>query len=124
MTRRNVAVAAAAIVVALPAGALAQLGGSPRATREGLPSQERYRLRLEYREWRPDLTGTMLKASRDADGTVVDLNDALKGDKEWAKTKSELLPSNVDGCSWKGKFVMNDRKKINASESLNLRVIG
>jgi hypothetical protein len=82
MTRRNVGFAAAAIVVALPAGVLAQLGGSARASREGLPSQERYRLRLEYREWRPDLTGTMLKASRDADGTVVDLNDDLALEKD------------------------------------------
>ena len=82
MSRRNVAVAAAAIVVALPAGALAQLGRSPRTSGEGLPSQERYRLRLEYREWRPDLTGNMLKASRDADGTVVDLNDDLALEKD------------------------------------------
>jgi hypothetical protein len=82
MTRRNVAFAAAAIVVALPAGALAQLGGSARASREGLPSQEHYRLRLEYREWRPDLTGTMLKGSRDADGTIVDLNDDLALEKD------------------------------------------
>jgi len=77
MRRRNVAGAAAAIVLALPAGALAQLGGSRSVSREGLPSQERYRLRLEYREWRPDLTGNMLKGSRDAAGTVVDFNDDL-----------------------------------------------
>jgi hypothetical protein len=81
MTRRNVAFAAAAIIVALPAGAFAQLGRSPRASHEGLPSQERYHLRLEYREWRPDLTGTMLKASADAAGTIVDLNDDLALEK-------------------------------------------
>jgi ABC-type glycerol-3-phosphate transport system substrate-binding protein len=39
-------------------------------------------------------------------GAVVDLNAELKANKDWAKTKGELLPSNVDGCSWKGKFVM------------------
>ncbi|HEY2943037.1 MAG TPA: hypothetical protein VGN09_11455 [Vicinamibacteria bacterium] len=82
MTRRNVALAAAAIVLALPAGALAQLGRSASNGREGLPSQERYRLRLEYREWRPDLTGTMLKGSADADGTIVDLNDDLALEKD------------------------------------------
>jgi ABC-type glycerol-3-phosphate transport system substrate-binding protein len=37
---------------------------------------------------------------------VVDLNAELKANKEWTKTRGELLPSNVDGCSWKGKFVM------------------
>jgi hypothetical protein len=76
MIRRDVAVTAATIVLALPAGALAQLGGKPSSS-EGLPSQEHYRLRLEYREWRPDLTGSMLKSSPDLDGTVVDLNDDL-----------------------------------------------
>jgi len=82
MTRRNVASAAAAIVLALPAGALAQLGRSPSVGREGLPSQENYRLRFEYREWRPDLTGTMLKGSRASAGTVVDLNDDLALEKD------------------------------------------
>jgi hypothetical protein len=82
MTRRNVACAAAAIVLALPAGALAQLGRRASARGEGLPSQERYRLRLEYREWRPDLTGTMQKGSRDSTGTVVDLNDDLALQKD------------------------------------------
>src|SRR2546428_13875200 len=67
---------------ARPGGALAEWGGSGGPSREGLPSQERYRLRLEYREWRPDLTGTMVKASRDADGTVVDLNDDLALQKD------------------------------------------
>src|SRR5207249_8608312 len=74
MIRRNVAATAATIVLALPAAALAQLGARPVSS-EGLPSQEHYRLRLEYREWRPELTGSMLKSSPDLDGTVVDLND-------------------------------------------------
>jgi multiple sugar transport system substrate-binding protein len=39
-------------------------------------------------------------------GAVVDLNRALQTNKDWAKIKGELLPTNVDGCSWKGKFVM------------------
>jgi hypothetical protein len=82
MNRGNVAGAAAAIVLALPAGALAQLGSGARVSGEGLPSQERYRLRLEYREWRPDLTGNMVKGSRETTGTVVDLNDDLALQKD------------------------------------------
>jgi len=82
MTRRHVAGAAAAIVLALPAGALAQLGRGAPASGEGLPSQEHYRLRLEYVEWRPDLTGNMLKNAQDATGTVVDLNDDLALEKD------------------------------------------
>jgi hypothetical protein len=81
MIRRHVAASAATIVLALPAAALAQLGARPVSS-EGLPSQEHYRLRLEYREWRPDLTGTMLKSSPDVDGTVVDLNDDLALEKD------------------------------------------
>jgi hypothetical protein len=82
MTRRRVAGAAAAIVFALPAGALAQLGRGASASPEALPTQERYRLRLEYVEWRPDLTGTMLKNAQDTEGTVVDLNDDLALEKD------------------------------------------
>jgi hypothetical protein len=81
MIRRHVAASAATIVLALPAAALAQLGARPVSS-EGLPSQEHYRLRLEYREWRPDLTGNMLKSSPDLDGTVVDLNDDLALEKD------------------------------------------
>ena len=81
MIRRHVAASAATIVLALPAAALAQLGARPVSS-EGLPSQEHYRLRLEYREWRPDLTGNMLKSSPDLDGTVVDLNKDLALEKD------------------------------------------
>jgi hypothetical protein len=79
MTRRNVVcAAAAAMILALPAGAFAQLGGY----RDGLPSQERYRLRLEYREFRPDLTGTMAKGSAEEAGTVLDFTDDLALEKD------------------------------------------
>ena len=81
MIRRNVAATAATIVLALPAAALAQLGARSVSS-EGLPSQEHYRLRLEYREWRPELTGNMLKSSPDLDGTVVDLNEDLALEKD------------------------------------------
>jgi len=76
MIKSDVARAAAAIAFALPAGAFAQNGN------DGLPSQERYRLRLEYREYRPDLTGTMKKGSQDAEGSVVDLNEDLFLEKD------------------------------------------
>jgi hypothetical protein len=80
MTRRHQAFAAA-IVLALPASAFAQIRSASNG-REGLPSQERYGLRLAYREFRPDLTGTMQKGSREAEGTVVDFNDDLAFEKE------------------------------------------
>src|SRR5439155_10577912 len=82
MTKRDVAGAAAAIVIALPAGAFAQLGRSAPASREGLPAQEHYRLRLEYSEWRPDLTGNMLKNAHDTTGTIEDLNDDVALEKD------------------------------------------
>lgn len=39
-------------------------------------------------------------------GAVVDLNTALRSNKDWGKTRSEILPSNLEGCSWKDKLVM------------------
>jgi len=39
-------------------------------------------------------------------GAVVDLNNDLRTNKDWAKTKGELLASNVEGSSWKGKLAM------------------
>lgn len=80
MTRRSGA-CAAAIALAFPAGAFAQIRSSSPG-REGLPSQERYGLRLEYREFRPDLTGTMVKGSRDSAGTIIDLNNDLALEKD------------------------------------------
>lgn len=60
--------AAALLVLALPAAALAQ---------EEIPSAEQYRLRVEYREFRPGLTGTVQKGSGDTAGTLVELDDDL-----------------------------------------------
>jgi hypothetical protein len=76
MIKAHVACAAAAIALVLPGAALAQYG------RESLPSQERYHLRLEYREFRPDLTGNMIKGSLDTEGTPVDFVDDLAFEKE------------------------------------------
>jgi ABC-type glycerol-3-phosphate transport system substrate-binding protein len=57
----------------------------------------------------PDLYGGLYQspaAELFTIGAVVDLNAELKANKDWARTKGELLPSNLDGCSWKGKLVM------------------
>jgi len=79
MTRGRQA-CAVAIVLAVPAGVSAQTRTG--FGREGLPSQERYGLRLEYSEFMPDLTGTMQKGSRDGAGSIVDLNDDVALAKE------------------------------------------
>jgi hypothetical protein len=60
--------AAALLVLALPAAALAQ---------EDMPPAEQYRLRVEYREYRPSLTGTVQKGDGDIAGTLLDLDDDL-----------------------------------------------
>ena len=57
----------------------------------------------------PDLYGGLYQSPAVelfALGAVLDLNRELRTDKDWTKSKSELIPSNVDGCSWKGQFVM------------------
>ena len=60
--------AVALLVLALPAAALAQ---------EDMPPAEQYRLRVEYREYRPSLTGTVQKGDGDIAGTLLDLDDDL-----------------------------------------------
>jgi hypothetical protein len=47
-----------------------------------LPPAERYGLRLQYREYRPGLTGETRKSSSSRDGTLVDVDEDLAiGDK-------------------------------------------
>jgi hypothetical protein len=70
MTRRRQGWAAA-FVLALPAGAFAQ------GAREALPSQEQYKIRVEYREYLADLTGTMQKGTGTTVGSIVDFNADL-----------------------------------------------
>jgi hypothetical protein len=60
---------AALLAVSLPAAARAQ--DSP------LPSAEHYRLRVEYREYRPSLTGVVQKGNGETAGSEVDLEDDL-----------------------------------------------
>ncbi|HVR71399.1 MAG TPA: hypothetical protein VMT87_11205 [Vicinamibacteria bacterium] len=60
--------ALALLVLALPATVLAQ---------EDIPPAEQYRLRIEYREYRPVLTGTVQKGSGQVAGTLLDLEDDL-----------------------------------------------
>ncbi|HUG53140.1 MAG TPA: hypothetical protein VMR21_06045 [Vicinamibacteria bacterium] len=53
--------------------------GSPGQAQDlsTLPGAEQYGLRLQYREYRPSLTGEAQKGSGDRDGTVVDMVDDL-----------------------------------------------
>src|SRR5687767_4249823 len=37
-------------------------------------------------------------------GALVDLNVQLKTNKDWAKLKADLIPTLVDGATWKGKL--------------------
>jgi hypothetical protein len=61
---------AALIALSLAAAASAQDSSN-------LPPAEKYGLRLQYREFRPGLTGDVQKGSTDEDGTVVDVMDDL-----------------------------------------------
>jgi hypothetical protein len=63
--------------VAAAVAAIALLAPSAHADEENLPPAEHYRLRLQYREHRPTLSGEMQKANDDRDGTVVDVVDDL-----------------------------------------------
>jgi hypothetical protein len=57
-------------------------GAASAQDASNLPPAERYGLRLQYREFRPSLTGDVQKGFEDRDGTVVDVKDALGiGDK-------------------------------------------
>src|SRR5690349_16475987 len=55
----------------------------------------------------PDLYGGLFQAQA-AEllliGGVVDLNGALKADREWAKARGELSAAVVEGSSWKGQL--------------------
>jgi ABC-type glycerol-3-phosphate transport system substrate-binding protein len=37
-------------------------------------------------------------------GGVVDLNQALRSSKEWAKFNADCIPTVLDGCTWKGRL--------------------
>jgi hypothetical protein len=57
--------------------ALAAAGTVEAQDASSLPGPERYGLRLQYREYRPGLTGEAQKGFEDRDGSVVDLADQL-----------------------------------------------
>jgi hypothetical protein len=61
---------AALIVLSLARAASAQDSSN-------LPPAEKYGLRLQYREFRPGLTGEVQKGTTDKDGSVVDVMDEL-----------------------------------------------
>jgi hypothetical protein len=68
------------------------LGGTALAQdRSKLPPQEKYGLRLQYREFRPTLTGDARKGFGDSDGTLVDVSDDLGfGDKRTFDARATL----------------------------------
>jgi hypothetical protein len=47
------------------------------SAQENLPNPEKYGLRLQYREFRPSLTGDAQKGFEDSEGTLVDVKNAL-----------------------------------------------
>jgi hypothetical protein len=53
------------------------LAGAAQAQEPNLPPQEKYGLRLQYREFRPKLTGDASKASGDTEGSTVDVTNDL-----------------------------------------------
>ena len=57
--------------------ALSLAGAASAQDSSSLPPAEKYGLRLQYREFRPSLTGEAQKGSADKDGTVVDVMDDL-----------------------------------------------
>jgi hypothetical protein len=57
--------------------ALSMAGAASAQDSSNLPPAEKYGLRLQYREFRPALTGEVQKGSSDKDGTVVDVMDDL-----------------------------------------------
>lgn len=62
----------AVLYLALPAAAAAQV---PDVS--GLPPYERYALRVEYRDYRPKLTGEFQKGTAEQSGTLIDVLDDL-----------------------------------------------
>jgi hypothetical protein len=57
--------------------ALSLAGAASAQDSSNLPQPEKYGLRLQYREFRPGLTGEVQKGFADKDGSVVDVMDAL-----------------------------------------------
>jgi hypothetical protein len=62
---------------ALSVAAVLLVPGLASAQIPEYPPQERYGIRLEYREWRPDFTGNIQKGFGDEEGTLVDIVDDL-----------------------------------------------
>ncbi|HEU0090864.1 MAG TPA: hypothetical protein VFS78_02050 [Vicinamibacteria bacterium] len=57
--------------------ALSLAGGASAQDSSNLPPAEKYGLRLQYREFRPSLTGQAQKGSGDRSGSLVDVTDDL-----------------------------------------------
>ena len=57
--------------------ALSLAGGASAQDSSNLPPAEKYGLRLQYREFRPSLTGQAQKGSGDTSGSLIDVTDDL-----------------------------------------------
>lgn len=68
---RRLAAAAARTATAFPL--VLMVPAAARAQLEDYPSQEKYHLRFEYREYRPKIDGTLQHGSGDVEGTPIDL---------------------------------------------------
>lgn len=78
MNRGSVGRAAAAVIQGAAALPLVLMWpAAAQAQWEDYPPQERYALRIEYREFRPTLTGEVVHGSGEVEGTLVDLTDDL-----------------------------------------------
>ena len=66
-----------ALAWAAPMLAVAQTAAVPVPVPERIPEPERYVLRLEYREFRPTLTGEIQNGFGDDEGTLIDITSDL-----------------------------------------------
>jgi ABC-type glycerol-3-phosphate transport system substrate-binding protein len=54
-------------------------------------------------------------------GAVVDLNAALKGHKDWSKLKADVIPTVLEGVTWKGKVTMTPLTVASQQLAINKR---
>lgn len=101
---------AAVLALSLAGGAYAQ---------DSMPPQEKYGLRLQYREFRPTLTGDAQKALGATAGTVVDVTDDLGlADKRTFDVRATIQFKR--GWKVRGSFTPLDYKgDVEATRSFN-----
>lgn len=89
--------------------ALSLAGAADAQDRSNLPPQENYGLRLQYREFRPTLSGDAAKASGGTEGTTVDVtNDLGVADKRTFDLRATIQFKK--GWKLRGSFTPFDYK--------------